>query len=307
MRTLLITALIVSIACAVGCRGSDSKKDGGVPPGDGTPGGDGQVGGATIFKITDGTIKEGEQVTLDSVVVSAVDNSGQYTGDVFVQDPAGGPGSGLKLFRPVRVDGGQVSDLKVGDLVKVEGTIKYWPGPTSSPFTNKHVKELDPCQITRLGPGTAPTPEVVPVKDLTTEPTATGWESVLVKVENVKVLNLPHSTYGDFDVAGGLGVDDELYAHTPQVGDCINVTGIAAYFYDYYIDPREAADIQTSTGCTPAKQVTIKDIQDEGSANHPAVGDEVVVNGVITAVDSTKSGSASKYYGFFLQDPAGGS
>jgi len=312
MRTMLLVSLVVSTAL-LACRGDDDNPprpdvDGGVV-GDGPISnneGGGNATETTIKNIKTEVVGDGALVLLKDVVVSAVDNFGQYTDDVYVQDnEASAENEGIKLFINTRTDGGQISDLKPGDHVKVEGTVTHWTGPTSSPFNNnKYVIEIKNTQITKLGPGNAPTPAELTAAQLSTEPDAAKWEGSLVKVKDVKVKSLPDTKYGDFDVSGGLGVDDELYAHVPKVGDCLTITGVSAFFYQYYIDPRNAADVETSTGCAPAKAVTIKDIQDETSPNHPTKGEEVKVTGVITGVDANPS--ASGYYnGFFIQDGTG--
>jgi len=119
-------------------------------------------------------------------------------------------------------------------------------------------------------------------------------------------MTLPDAQYGDFTVTGGLAVDDDLYPHSPKVGDCLTVTGVSVFLYEYRLNPRGATDVATATNCQAAKVVTIKDIQDTTSANHAVKGDEVKVTGIITAVDSSLStGATPKYYGFMLQDGTG--
>lgn len=314
MQRLLIAALALSFL-VVGCREDDPikppDKDSGQVT-DGTPPqGDGNTGNAkkvTIFQITDGTEVEGTLVELTDVIVTAVDGYGQYTGDMFVQESKGGPGAGLKLYRPARIDGGDISDLKAGDHVKVVGAIKYFT-PTGGFNDTKHpkkihIKELEKAQITRLGPGAAPTPVVLTAKDITDDPTAEGYESMLVQVKDVKVTEGVNS-YGEIKVTGNLAVDDDLYPAANKKGDCISVTGVSVYFFAYKVNPRSAADIGTGTGCPVTKTVKISDIQDTTSANHPKNGDDVIVTGVITAVDSAKY-TATKFKGFWIQEEGAG-
>ncbi len=273
---------------------------------------EGPVGGdATIYDINQKKIAEGASVTLRDVVVTAVDGYGKYTGDVYVQEVKGGAYSGLKLFAPQRTDGGNVTDLKIGDHVKVTGTVKYFT-PASSPFPDgKKVIELDKgCQISRLQGGAPPAAAEPGATDFAKEETALPWTFVLVKVSNQAVTR-PLDSYNEFDLANGLPVAEEMYLHTPKFGDCVTVTGIAGYFYGYKLWPRSADDIATGTGCPAVKTVTIKDIQDEKSANHPAVDSTVAIeNVVVTAVDSTlstaSSGKDPQFVGFWVQDPAGG-
>lgn len=322
MRTHAALALSVSLVLASGCRGDDENPppDSGIADsytGDGkvVTDGAGPAKETTIWKITDGTIAEGANVLLKQVVVTAVDGYGQYTGDVYVQEQAGltdstkVKGSGLKLFNPVRTDG-ILSDLKPGDLVKVEGKVKYFTpkgGFNDKKHPNKeHIKELEKPKITRIGPGSAPTPTDVTAKDLTTDPTAEGYEFTLVRIKDVRVTS-DKDKYDEFWVTGSLKIADDMFPYTPKKNDCISVTGISLYFYDYKLHPRSAADVKMATGCPKIKDVTIKDIQDTSSSKHPAKGDQVKVTGVvISAVDQTASSSSSKYTGFWVQDPAGG-
>lgn len=262
----------------------------------------------TIPKIKDGTIAEKTVVLLPDVVISAVDTVGQYTGDVSVQEAAGGANSGILLYKPTRTGSGAISDLKPGDHVKATGEVKHY-APTGGWKDTNHpsktsVKELINVSLTLLSSGAAPTPSVVTVSDLQTDPTADTWENVLVQIKDVKVTTAVN-TYGEFTVSGGLSVDDELYAHKPAVGDCLSLTGVIYYFYGYKLNLRQAADVQTSTGCAAAPALKISDIQDVTSTNHPAVKTQVKVSGVITAVDASKDGGGN-YAGFFIQDPAGG-
>jgi predicted extracellular nuclease len=262
----------------------------------------------TIYDITTRKISEKTQVVLKDVIVTAVDGNGQYSGDMYVQDPKGGPNSGLKLYRPQRVDAGQITDLIPGDHVKVEGQIKYF-SPATSPFPDaKSVIELDQgCQVSRLSSGPPPVPAEIQIADVKDATKAAGWENVLVTLKNVGVTKPLDAKYGEFEVGGALAVDDELFPYTPQLGDCISATGILFYFYNYKLAPRDAKDIAAGSGCAQIQTLRIKDLQDETSPNHPTPGSSVSVTAVITAVDSLLSGGASpQYTGFWIADPSGG-
>jgi predicted extracellular nuclease len=310
MRKYVAPALALAVLFGA-CRSSDPQTDGpikkeGITTSETGPGAD-----ATIYDIMTGKIADKTAVTLREVVVSAVDGYAQpsgYSGDVTVQEIKGGENSGIKLYRPTRTDGLPVTDLKVGDHVKVEGSVT-WFTPSKSPFPNgRVVKELATgCAITRLTSGTPPTPKELTEADVTVDPTAAKWEFVLVTVKNLAVTQPLDTTYGEFVVGSALTVDDELYPHTPKMGDCLSVTGVMNYFYEYKILPRDAADIGTGTGCVVPPKITIQDVQNEASASHPKAETIVTVTGVVTAIDSTlSSGTPPKYIGFWMQDEAGG-
>lgn len=309
---LLLTAAL-TLAFLSGCRSDDPQTDTGVKKDGVAPGSEGGTPGETsIFDINLGKVPEGTNVILRDVVVTAVDGYGKYTGDVYVQDPKGGASSGLKLYRPQRLDAGQISDLKPGDHVKVEGKVKFFTpsgGFNDKEHPNKkYIVELDTgCQITRLSDGAEPKPAELTFDQATKDPDAVTWEHVLVTVKNVGVSRPLDPAYGEYEVGGGLGIDDELFpVSAPQVGDCQSLTGVIIYFYGYKLLPRQSADVGTGTGCPVVPTVTIKDIQDEASAKHPASGTTVKTSGVITAIDTTLSTeSKPRYIGFHIQDGTG--
>ncbi len=317
MRTLKSICMALTLAMVfAGCSNNDDPetKDSGPTP-DGVEATDSVIvgGEATIFDIMQGKVPEGTSVILRDVVVIAVDGYGEYTGDIFVQEIAGGPYSAIKIYRPQRIDGGgEIADLIPGDHVKVEGSVKYFT-PTGG-FNDDmhpervHIKELDQgSRVERISEGTTPEPKVLTPDEMTTAGTAEQWEHALVKIENVAVTSTLHPDFGEFKVAEGLSVGTDLFLHTPEHADCVSLTGISSYFYGYKLHPRNAEDIVDGTGCPTPSAVTIKEIQDESAANHPAVESWVKVTGVISAVDGTPStGSNPKFYGFWIQDEAGG-
>jgi predicted extracellular nuclease len=316
LRLISLAGLLLLPACS-----DDTDKprpDFKIPPGtDGVVSGENVVPAeATIMDINKKVIKEGAKVTLKEVIVVAVDGYGEYTGDVYVQDPSGAAYGGLKLFAPQRNDGGgAVSDLKPGDHVSVTGTVMYF-SPKSSPFPDdkKVIEIAKGGLIAKLSGGAPPPPKELTATEARTEATAVQWLHMLIKVKNEAVTECYNSTYSEFGIGKGLDVDDELFLvqPPPKFGDCVTGTGILGYFYSYKLWPRSQEDFTAGTGCPVVANATIKEIQDESSAKHPAPESPVIVSGeaVVTAVDTiaTASGtSTTKYYnGFWIGDPAGG-
>ncbi|MCK5801151.1 MAG: hypothetical protein KAI47_28380 [Deltaproteobacteria bacterium] len=303
------TAMSLS-ACSDDTGGTPPKTDGAIH-GEGTgPQPDlGKPVTATIPDIKAGTITAGQVVTLTGVIITAVDTFGSYANHAYVQDPAGGKNSGIFLFGPNVDGGGQLSDLNVGDKVDVSGLVQHFTGPNkTNPYKNgKYVIQLEKSVITKTGTGTAPAPVVVTASELTDEPDATAYEGVLVTVKNVKVRTAIDATYGSFKVDGNLEVANQLYGHTGvTVGDCLDVTGVADFFYFHKIYPRGATDIAPSTSCAPAKVVKISDLQDATSGDHPAANAEVKVTGVVTAIDEFPSTTTGKRWGFYIQEEGAG-
>ena len=216
-RNQLILIFSLTLVLSAGCRGDDDDKDSGTA-GDSTVStndGGAQDAGAgaetTIAKIMSGSVAKGKKVLIKSVVVTAVDGSGTYKGDVLVQDSKGGKNSGIKLYRPQRADGKKVSELKVGDVVNVEGIVKYWH-PKAGEFDDKkcknkkHVKELDKATVTYVKAGTEPTPVTVTAKDMLDCKVAQSYEHVLVTLKKSTVLKSEKpagKTYNEVVVSGG--------------------------------------------------------------------------------------------------------
>lgn len=311
MRSVALV-LTLGVALLGGCRddGNSTPSDGPITKTDGgnnTKKDFGAITETTIMDVTTGKVAAGTAVSLKGVIVTAVDTFGDYSNHAYVQDPAGGKNSGIFLFGP-KVDSGQLSDLKPGDVVDVVGPVQHYRGPTGKEYNdNKVVIQIDRGIVTKTGTGAEPTPAEVTPSELTTEPDASAWSAVLVKVKNMKVRK-PLDTYGQFMVDGNLQVDDEFYLHSAvKVDDCLDIVGVSIFFYSNKLNPRGAADLVPATGCQAAKSVVPSDLQDAKSANYPGDNADVKVTGIVTAVDTTASSTTSKYTnGFYIQDEGAG-
>lgn len=213
----------------------------------------------------------GQTVTTQGVVTAFF-----YDGHrrFFVQDAAG-PWSGLFLYEPNGF-------LNLGDLVEVTGEVSEYYGLT----------EIANGEATVLSSGNPlPDPEVLPTGDVSQE----QWESVLVRVENVTVVD-EDLGYGEWlvdDGSGGVRVDDlGDYSYTPSNGDLLDfVQGPLYYSYDNFkIEPRDDDDL----GFAPPL-VSICEIQGDGFAS-PYDGQTVRTQGVVFA-DFDQTGER----GFFIQ------
>jgi len=297
------------------------------------------TGGLTVYDIQDETSPDhpavDTEVTLEDVVVTAIDDHGSTTGNFWVQEVQGGPFSGIRVFnRDGAVD---VSALSVGDRVTVTGTYKENFGNSELTLTS--------VVVTAEGVA-APEPAVVAAADV-----ATGgqleeeYEGVLVQVEDVTVTDANPDAPGDFgelEVTGGLRVDDDLFQTERTAGARYeSITGVMMYsFNERKLLPRSADDLVAGAACpgdrdcdtvpdgddncpdtpnedqadsnengigdacdTAGDALTIFDLQDESSADHPAPDTVVTLEGVIvTAIDRNTQGNGN----FFVQDPAGG-
>jgi hypothetical protein len=143
------------------------------------------------------------RVILMNVAVTAVQASGTSAGSFWVQDPLGGPYSGILIFVPPPRVG--IYSVVPGDRLTLTGLYKEYFDVTEV--------ELETIDSQTAGS------EVLPI-ELSPSDIATGgtlgepYEGVLVRVSNVSVLNSNPDDpmdFGEFMVTGGLRVDDQLY------------------------------------------------------------------------------------------------
>lgn len=263
--------LILSIATLVGCRdqrtvprqviiamdaggfldaSTPPERDGGVnqPGRDGgmvQPGRDGGPGPTVTLTVQDlqdtqrpAHPGDGASVRVDDVVVTAVFERGGQEGSFYVQDPLGGPFSGILVFVERN---GPMPTVVVGDRVSVSGTlIEYFD-----------VTEIVLDTLNSRTAGVPLLPENVQPDALATgSPTAEAYEGVLVRVQNVVVTSdnpdAPDD-HGEFEVTGGLRVDDAMFRLDPRpaVGSSIDfVVGVHHHaFENYKLLPRNVDDI----------------------------------------------------------------
>src|SRR5436309_12700757 len=60
-------------------------------------------------------------VMLSGVIVTAIDNFGAKVGDIWVEEPEGGPFSGVHVYK---ADTSQVAQLQLGDIVDISNAMK---------------------------------------------------------------------------------------------------------------------------------------------------------------------------------------
>lgn len=275
-RTTLAVALLgLSLA---GCRGDDNNNNNSgvdAPPGDGTiPGGE-----VTIQQIQNDSMAPGTPVEVKGVVVTAIDAYGNRTGDLWVQEPGGGPFSGIKVFG-APLD--QLATLAPGDIVDITGVEKDEFALTTD-VSGRTVTEIKPIgggmmTITKMGTGSVPAPATVDALAVSQMAQAAQdaewekWEGVLITVTNA-LQTTDVASFGsnpgpdskEFEITGGVAVQSVLtdlgtsaVANTCYAG----ITGIGDYFFNYLLLPRSTADLVTGgTGCETATAATISDIQ----------------------------------------------
>ncbi len=253
MKALRLSRAMLLIAMAVACR--QNANDDGRSGHDAGPRADGSMAGddgATIYDVQSGKIPAGAKVKLVGVVVTAVDSYGKRVGGVYVEEPEGGPNSGVFVFIP---QGG--GSLAPGDIVTVDGgTVQEYSPPQD--ITGKTLTEISPpmgsmITVTKTGTGQVPAPAIVDPILLHDDPNeAEKWEGVLVTLVHVAVVKAPHTvsstdpTLTEALVTGPFAVSSSLTAlDSVKKDDCVSVTGIVDYIFDYKLAPRSAEDIVT--------------------------------------------------------------
>lgn len=218
----------------------------------------------------------GRTVTTQGIITAVFD-----AGDrVFIQDPAGGPWSGLFLFRPT-------PKPAVGDKVEVTGPVREF----------KSITEIEDGEITILSrDNPRPAPRSIATGDAAHE----RWESVLLRVENVSVTDpdLGHGEWQVDDGSGPLRVDDlGSYNYRPSAGGPLEFVIGPLYFSfnNFKLEPRSDHDI--GAGVAPMPQVSICQIQGSGLSSS-FKGQTVMTRGIVNA-DLERGGRN----GFFIQLP----
>lgn len=187
----------------------------------------------------------GQTVTV-SGVVSTPFGSVASSRTFFIQDPAGGPCSGVMVYVPSSAGD---PTLSLGDSVTVVASVDEY-------FGNTELIVSDVANITVHGNVGEPTPTVIAAGVLDTTATssyapsqpdtAEMYEGVLVEVAGfVADTNL---SQGDWTLTDGTGFafvrKNGNYAYNPMPGDPVTVRGIVhTYFNLYRIQPRSDADV----------------------------------------------------------------
>lgn len=294
-----ITQLALLGLSLIACRGGG----GGGGDDDTTPDGPPVGGSVTIQEIQNDAMPKGTAVTVDDVVVTAIDTFGARTGDIWVEEPGGGEFSGVKVFG-APLD--QVAALQVGDIVTISNAEKD-EFAISADTSGRTVTEIKGAgggmlSIVKTSAGAVPTPSTVDAAAIDALPAAAQdaewekWEGVLVNVINARQTGAvgPFGAGAEdqqkFDASGNLAVESSLAGlGTNAAGTCYaSITGIGDYAFDYLLLPRATADLVAGgTGCTAQQVTTVADVQ-AGTVT----GDVVLNNVFVTARSLTITGMA---------------
>jgi hypothetical protein len=262
MRSFSLVIMSLCVALAACGRDKANNSDAG-----------GDAGNAVkIQDVQSDAMPPGTPVTLIGKVVTAVDGYGARTGDLWVEEPEGGPMSGVHVYK---ADPTVVSTLKPGDIVNVTNCVKANFALMTDTSGRTEV-ELEPpmsgamVTVTKTGTGTVPAPATVDALAIGKMPDPDRsnqwkmWDGVLVTVNNVSQVSsvaqvggkTPDPTLQKFNITGVALVESDLAAF-PTTGlgfnSCLaSVTGVVSYFFDYQILNRSTAEIVTGgSNCPP--------------------------------------------------------
>lgn len=298
MRNFVLLALVLGLAA---CRGGGNSGDD-----DTTPDGQTNTDDVKIQDIQNDSMPACDpadpatcvELHVKGVVVTAIDTYGGKTGDFWVQEPEGGPYSGVHVYG-APID--QVAALSLGSVVDIAGAQKS-EFALDSDMSGDKLTELEPFNgsltVTKVSDGTPLEPEVVDALMIGQMPDYMArhaewekWEGVLVKVTNVAAFSddecvgsaCNDTTLHKFDVTGDVVVESGLAAMPDpavQRGDCLgSVTGVVDYFFDYQILPRTTAEIVTGGTACPVENTADScgdDIDNDGNGFKDCADNECI-------------------------------
>lgn len=178
-------------------------------------------------------------VRLSNVVVTAVYSSGQNLGSFWVQEPAGGPYSGIFVYVETPLVG--LWPVAPGDRLTLVG--RY----TEYFDLSEVVLQAVESQVA----GGELLPEARSPLDVADDGAlAEAYEGVLVIVSGLQVISENPDApmdFGEFQVSGGLRIDDALYRVEPRPlpGTTIDyVAGVLNYAFEHFkLVPRSPSDV----------------------------------------------------------------
>ena len=252
-----------------------------------------------IHDIQYTTAANGNSPLIDQVVtVSGVATVGRYTynaGYFYLQDAPG-------LWNGIQIYIGSSSTYKVleGDSIQVTGKVAEYYGLTEiKDVTN--LTKIDSCKWIEPIEGTASIID-----------TSESYESVLVKVRNLKVTDLGTTyIFNVSDVLGAASIGKyakNYYYYSPVVGDSIEWLVGICYMYSGHnqIQPRAAYDFGPINGSTMIQSIEQVRECDVITKNDSSLfyGDTLTITGIVTVRSGVMYGGTGKKY--YLQQSGGG-
>lgn len=273
---------------------------------------DGGYSLVTVYNIQGGAVPENTLVEIRDVVVTTptFKSSSRSTDNdsFFVIEKTGGAYSGIYIFFK-----NNKADVAIGDLVDIRGTYMEY-------YNNSQIVATE---VIKKGTSPLPAPtDVDPAKVKTGGEESENYEGVLVRVINVEVTNdsvlgTDGKPHGDFEVTGGLIVGKFFRRnYKAKNGDRLDsIIGVLNYSFDQMrLQPRDDNDItigalsdggsDISTDTEIKTGITIYDIQDVSSTDHPAENSTVRIEDVV--VTGEQFNASTNLYGMFVEEKQGG-
>jgi hypothetical protein len=259
-----IVGALLGLSLLAACRGGGGGTNNPVP--------DGSIDMPTAIHIQDvqsDTMPVNTPVDLHGVIVTAVDTFGTRTGALWVEEPGGGPFSGVQVFGAAVT---QVGNLVPGDIIDITGAVKTEfvltgsGGDTSGRTTTElQAPKGATLTVTKTGSGTIPMPHVIDALalDAMTQQQRDAeyekWEGVLVEVHNVRAGGFLHG-FGSTpypDDSYKVNITTNLVLESTQTKltgidgfTCFaKITGVEDYFFDWLLLPRSGADMVIGSDC----------------------------------------------------------
>jgi uncharacterized repeat protein (TIGR01451 family) len=179
-------------------------------------------------------------VWVEGVVVAGTGEIGYSGNNLVIENPAGGPWSGLMVY-----NGGVFADVFEGDYARLLGKVAEYNGMTEFDISAAPNAQ----QVTSTG-NPLPATEVITTGLFATAvpTTAEAYESVLIEFQNATVTD-EDLGYGEWEFDDGSGAtradDFGSPTYVPALGDVYNfIRGIGWYSYgNYKLEPRYDPDI----------------------------------------------------------------
>lgn len=179
-------------------------------------------------------------VSTGGIVTGKYENG--FNSGFFIQS-----GDGLWNGILVYCDSATVTGVDRGDSVTLTGTVSEY-------YNLTELKSI--ANLVVVSSGNA---EPVPYPITGANSSDEGTESVLVKITDGPCVVGPN-TYGEWAIfdTDSTYVDDLMFGYNAVVGTHYDVTGVNYYSYGaFYVEPRDAADVQVNTGIEESSNVNI--------------------------------------------------
>lgn len=249
---------------------------------------------STIFDLTDGTVGSDTLVTVTAVVTSPLYvDEGDGVGNFWIQDTAGGPGSGIAVY--TFDDVLKTLEVAPGDAVELTGVFTL-----AFDYEMPEIRLDAAADLVVTGLADLPDPHPVTASEVDGGTSDRQLWGVVVEVGSGTVTSGPSfDSYGVWELDGVL-VDDLFFSADVAEGYAVDRAAgvLTPWFGDVTLLPRWSDDVEFShPGCDDAWTSGEADIQGL-NCNGVPLGEELTLEGLVVNSPVAFFGDA-----FFAQDP----